>query len=83
MNMKQEYLRWIAKKQGYARAMEILALYGQLEDLDEIDEIREIAIKEVMDGRYSNFEKEVMVNEIKKAFLDYKTYIEFKYRDVV
>ena len=76
-------MRWVARKQGYARAMEIIALYGQPEDVDEIDKIREIAIKEVMDGRYSSFEKEVMVNEIRKVFLDYKTHIEFKYRDVV
>ena len=81
--MKKEYLEWIAKKQGYARAMDIIYLHQCPEDLDEIDILRDTAIKDVRNGRYSDYEKEVMIEAIRQAFRDYKDSLKMKYFEVV
>jgi len=81
--MKKEYLEWVARKQGYARAMDIIYQHRCPEDLDEIDNLKETAIKDVRSGRYSDYEKEVMIEAIRQAFRDYKDFLKMKYFEVV
>jgi len=81
--MKKEYLEWVARKHGYSRAYELLSQHHFPEDLDAIDALREIAIEQVRGGHYSVYEKEIMVDEIKRTFRDYKDLLKMKYLDVV
>ncbi|MCD6148646.1 hypothetical protein J7J18_04695 [bacterium] len=81
--MKKEYLEWVARKQGLSRVVDILAQHHYPEDLDTIDDLRDIAIQQVKEGTYSAYEKEIMIDEIRKGFRDYKDILKLKYLDVV
>ena len=82
--MEKEYLEWVARKRGYVYGMNILGKYGYPEDISEIKVVEETAIQNILeDTYYSDFEKQVMIEEVKNIFRDYKDMLKWKYMEVV